>query len=692
LPKDIGLTGKLWLAGFAVAIAWAVVSIHNASVRRAVDRIDTSILRQVVRLRTGWLTTVVKDFDRIMTGWTASILALAMVVVLMVLRRWRHLFVLLGALTVFDQIGVTLYKLAARPRPYGVEIIGRWAGFSLPAPDVAVCTSFLIGAVYTLVVPGRPRTMAKWVVAGLVVVLSFCRLYLGVDHLSDIVIGVAGASVLIAAFRMFTPNEVFPVTYRKGKTAHLDVTGRRGDAIRAAVQDQLGLTVVDIKPVGLEGSGGSTPLRLKVTGDPDTYLFGKLYAMSHVRADRWYKFGRTIMYGRLEDEAPFQSVRRFVEYEDYTIRLLADAGIATAKAFGIVEITPQREYMLVTEFIDGSKEISEADIDDGVIDEGLTIVRRLWDAGLAHRDIKPANLLVRDGRVYLIDAFFVQVRPSPWRQAVDLANMMLVLAVRTDPERIYQRALNYFTPDEIAEAFAATRGVASPTQLRTAMKRDGRDLLNAFRALAPPRELVALQRWSFRRVLVAVAALVIGLIFVSSLRATIQPAGEVVIPYVPHCTDNSVLVLIAQSAPSATIVPCVSSLPAGWSFGGVRIQRDRTRMWLDGDIAGKHAVEAEMRPPSKCDVGGATRVPSDEPSTTRFERIDHLPPGMTGTRVYLFEGGCVMYHFRFSDEASPATVFEVDAALGFRARSVLVDYVRRVGDAKLCGAGVGCRG
>ncbi len=77
----------------------------------------------------------------------------------------------------------------------------------------------------------------------------------------------------------------------------------------------------------------------------------------------------------------------------------------------------------------------------------------------------------------MIDVFFVQVRPSPWRQAVDLANMMLVLAVRTDAERVYERALHYFTPDEIAEAFAAARGVASPTQLRTVMKKDPRDLL-----------------------------------------------------------------------------------------------------------------------------------------------------------------------------------------------------------------------
>src|SRR5207253_8055853 len=94
----------------------------------------------------------------------------------------------------------------------------------------------------------------------------------------------------------------------------------------------------------------------------------------------------------------------------------------------------------------------------------------------------------------LIDVAFAQVRPSPWRQAVDMGNMMLVLAVRTDPERVYRRALTYFTEAELAEAFAATRGVASPTQLRAFMKRDPRDLLGEFRALAPPRKPTVLQR------------------------------------------------------------------------------------------------------------------------------------------------------------------------------------------------------
>src|SRR4030095_6752129 len=123
-------------------------------------------------------------------------------------------------------------------------------------------------------------------------------------------------------------------------------------------------------------------------------------------------------------------------------------------------LTPEREYLLVSEFFDGAVELGEAEVTDQVIDDGLGIIRKLWDAGLAHRDVKPANLLVRDGRLLLIDVDFVQVRPSPWRQAVDLANMMLCLALRSSPERVYQRALRQFSTEEISEGFGAARRVA----------------------------------------------------------------------------------------------------------------------------------------------------------------------------------------------------------------------------------------
>src|SRR4030095_13032930 len=96
-------------------------------------------------------------------------------------------------------------------------------------------------------------------------------------------------------------------------------------------------------------------------------------------------------YGRLEDEKPFHTVRRLVQQEDYMLRLLPDSGLPTATPYGVAELTPEREYLLLTEFFDGADELGEVDVDDEIIDSGLAIVRRLWDAGLAHRAMKPAH-------------------------------------------------------------------------------------------------------------------------------------------------------------------------------------------------------------------------------------------------------------------------------------------------------------
>jgi tRNA A-37 threonylcarbamoyl transferase component Bud32/membrane-associated phospholipid phosphatase len=694
LPRSLGTSGKLWLIALAVQVGLVLLALASPTARRLIDRLDAALLRPLARARTGWLTDVAKVYDRVATGWALTLLAVTVLVALMVFRRWRHLFTFLASIVVMELVGVGLYNAFTRPRPYDVTTISRWAGYSSPSPPVEVLAAVLVAVIFGLAPPGTVRRRATAAVAVALVLFAVARLYLGVDHPFDVLTALAlGVAIPYTGFRLFTPDELVPVTYGRGKTAHLDVSGRRGEAIRRAVHDQLGLTVVDAKPVGLEGSGGSTPLRLQIEGDPDhEYLFAKLFAMNHVRADRWYKLGRQILYGRLEDEARFSNVRRLVEYEDYALRLLRDVGIPTATPYGIVEITPEREYMLVTSFIEGAREIGESDVDDGVIDSALGIMRRLWDAGLAHRDVKPANLLVRDGKVFLIDAFFVQVRPSPWRQAVDLGNMMLVLAVRTDAERVYHRALELFTDDDVAEAFAATRGVASPTQLRAVMKRDGRDLIGQFRRLAPDRPRIALQRWSVRRVALA-AAIVAGLALAATQAVSMfTPVHDLPVSGAPDCGTGSLTMLVAQAVPDATRVPCVATVPAGWERGGTHVERGRAEFWLHSDQGGERAVTATLVPADECDVVGAVPVPSDEVGTERFERPDRLHPELRSTRYYLFPGGCVIYEFSFDGEASPALMFSAEQALGFQPRSELVEHVRATTGLDLCGAGTECVG
>ncbi len=633
---------------------------------------DTAILRVLASFRNGTVTDVAQWIDFAGSGWGAATVGVASVVLLMVFRRWRHLLVYLGGLALLTVVGYILYWAVTRPRPYGVTVIGDWGGFATFAPPVAAVTATMVGITYTLVPPGRPRSVAKLATVIVVGLFGVARLYLAVDHPSDFLLGVAlSVATLVTMFRVFTPNEVFPVAYREGNRAHLDVGGPRGTAIRQAVRDQLGRKVVEIKPIGLEGSAGSTPLRLTVDGPPEMFLFAKLYARNHVRADRWYKLWRTILYGRLEDETSFQTVRRFVEYEDYTLRLLQDLGIPTPEPHGIVEITPEREYMITMEFFDDAVEISEAEVDDTVIGEGLMLVRKLWDAGIAHRDIKPANLMVRDSRVLLIDVFFVQVLPTPWRQAVDLANMMLVLALHTDAPRVYREALKHFTPDEIAEAFAATRGVASPTQLRQFLKRDERDLISEFRELAPARRPIAIQRWSPRRVVTAVGMI---LAFVASILvgSVLFLPVEDLDAGVPACGTGHTMILMAQAVPSATQLPCVASLPTGWGIGIVTVHSGEATINLGIDKIGSSAIVVTL----------TAQCPAPGPSSVQ--------PTPSEINLHPVAGGCITYRLFAPEGTEPDLISDLEEALASQPRSVLVAHVEREVGLALCGAGAPC--
>jgi tRNA A-37 threonylcarbamoyl transferase component Bud32 len=459
-------------------------------------------------VRSPGLTRVAEIAGGLATPVGVQAVWLVNMVVLVAFRRWRHLLVWLGVVLLVTNLADTAATTLQRPRAYEVEILGPWSGFAMPSVPMTVLTAFLVSTLYALVPAGRWRTVGKWVVVGLLAGTAASRLYLAQDHPTDVLAGVVlGVATPLAAFRLLTPTEVYPVRYARGRPAHLDVTGSRGEAIVRALQDQLGLVATEVTPFGLAGSGGSTPLRITVA-DPgrsegESCVFGKLYAATHLHSDRWFKLGRTLLYGRLEDEKPYHSVRRLVQYEDYVLRMLWDAGLPVPHPMGIVEITPEREYLLVTEFLAGGREIGDPDVvvDDGVIDQGLAVVRRMWEIGVAHRDVKPANVLVRDGTLFLIDSAFAEVRPSPWRQAVDLANMMLVLALRTDAERVYRRARRQFSDEEIAEAFAATRGLTMPSQLRRMLRQQGRDLHAEFLRLLPYRlPPVRIQRWSWRRV------------------------------------------------------------------------------------------------------------------------------------------------------------------------------------------------
>lgn len=524
LPRDFSGAARFWTVLVVLLVLAGLLGL--GAVGGQLDRINESALRRIQGTGGHGTVATMRALGLLGSHWAIGVTRWVVIGVLVWYRRWQHLAAFLASMLVVGWV-VVITTTGAVPVG-GVVVPPALAGNLGPAGTVAGLAASLVGVGYGLAPKGRLRRVVFGAGSLLVLALALAEMRLGHASPSGVAAAVIiGIGIPLLAFRMIAPEAIFPVSYLRGQRAWLDVEGPRRNAIIRALRDQLGLTVLDVLPFTSVGAAGSTPIRLKVKGmqgAPDADLFGKLYSTTHMRSDRWYKLGRMVMYGALEDEKPFNSVRRLTEYEDYILRYLQDHGIPSAEPYGVVELTPEREYLIVTEFLEGSAEILDAriSIDSELAASGLSIVRSLWDAGLAHRDIKPSNLLVRDDRVYLIDAAFCEVRPTPWRQAVDLANMMLVLALRLDPEIVYSEAVRIFSAQEIAEAFAATHSVTMPTQLRRELRSRQRggaaesgagegaavvgdrpaDLVEVFRRMAPAMDSIGIQRWSVRRVAV----------------------------------------------------------------------------------------------------------------------------------------------------------------------------------------------
>ena len=141
------------------------------------------------------------------------------------------------------------------------------------------------------------------------------------------------------------------------------------------------------------------------------------------------------------------------------------------------------------------------------------------------------------------------------------------------------------------------------------------------------------------------------------------------------------VVLMAQSVPTATYVPCLESMPVGWHVADVQARNDGASFSLDSDRDGVRALEIRLT--GDCDTSEASEIPSDRPEMRRLEEVTSVTPQYVGRRYYVFEGGCITVHFRLAGQNPTEPLAVATQSVGTLAREALRAHVRDQTDGRL---------
>jgi hypothetical protein len=149
-----------------------------------------------------------------------------------------------------------------------------------------------------------------------------------------------------------------------------------------------------------------------------------------------------------------------------------------------------------------------------------------------------------------------------------------------------------------------------------------------------------------------------------------------------HGTASNAVVLMAQSVPTASYVPCLrTALPLGWRFHHLDARNDVSVFSLDSDRDGQEAIKVRLE--ASCDTEGATEILSDREGLQRFERVRQTTPHFEGERYYRFEGGCITFEFRLTGQSRGEPLALTTQAVGTISRADLIDQVHEESDGRL---------
>jgi hypothetical protein len=206
LPYRLQTSGIGWLVAALVLVGLTLAIFGRGLRGPAVTAtvIDDAVVRWLAGLVSPGLVAPVRGLARIASWWVLYTAYYGLLLVLLILRRWRHLILWLVVVQLEIWLTFGLAAIARRSRPFGVDLQTSWGGWALPSMPVTLLTAALMAVLYTLVPEGRWRNLGKWLAAALVTLAALARIALARHSIGQVLLAARVGLGRMGAAKMVT--------------------------------------------------------------------------------------------------------------------------------------------------------------------------------------------------------------------------------------------------------------------------------------------------------------------------------------------------------------------------------------------------------------------------------------------------------------------------------------------------------
>jgi hypothetical protein len=134
----------------------------------------------------------------------------------------------------------------------------------------------------------------------------------------------------------------------------------------------------------------------------------------------------------------------------------------------------------------------------------------------------------------------------------------------------------------------------------------------------------------------------------------------------PICGSGSPTVLMAESVPSASLIPCVRALPGGWTYRAFEADDTGSTFSLQESDLG---AVLEVRFTAGCEPTGQPKPVSGFPTVKEYRTVQ--AGGASTVWFATFPGGCARTEATFPSPPSSSDLTTIYGALSFIPRSDL---------------------